>query len=999
MMGRFFSVFTRENREIPNQSDSNLDKLDVNEYEEDGFRGEKLSNVMHKEGFREIKLSQILQSLSENTWDYSKLIDLANLCTSPERELVELDALRANPDDYNLLKKLLQYEFDLYLEDGEASLDLLTNRLERVFSSSKILEKTQSINSVVESLNRSYTSDPYKTRGIALVLCKIFSNFSPIFSLSLYSKLKRNMLDERTKKVAFNCSKLAGRYLLSLELIDAFEHPDEADYQMRDIHTRVLKIIFEDDFRAYQNMLLRYDAEYESGGLIMVLENMSPYSSEIHNFITKYSDGATFDFSDHDGIKKLRIELKDIYDKRLILTGKSYKRGKFAEDLEAIPLYSIRRRLSDEALDSDGLVLLSGVKKILESQKISKRRGVEIVICLASELRNYDKTLALEAIEYGSHLFEGDERIARLNSIILSDNGYIEKAVKNLHGFEQPSTIKLKENLGQILRWINNGFDLNYLGDKSEDYSPKRLSVMYNVHSSLPYKTSGYTIRTREVVSAIKDMGLDISINVRWGFPTDRTDVIASDFGPLRDTFSDGGLDYTISPDSRGLREFKFEDYSRLAAESILERAVEKRPMAIFSASDATVGLASSMVARSLKIPFIYEMRGLWAMTRSANNPEFQGSARYDLMMKMEKQCALSATIVLTISDRMRRIVEGWGVERSKIMVLPNGIDSTWDSRSRLGEDGSNSQNTVFGYLGSIVPYEGLETIVEVAEVVKNYGLKGIKFVVVGNGSAKDDLIELVLSRNLSDLVDIREGIPNEMVPKFYAEVDAIILPRLDYEVCQIVPALKPLEAMANAKCVISSDVYPARELISDGENGILFQAGNSKDLAEKIIEIVKNDVDLEKIGKQGEDFVKRERVWPSLLSEIVCEIYTLQICTELNSKSPDTKYISYLIDKTDQIGSRDGEGSRVALFNEILKRKTGIRARRNAFLAFLRSLGDSNPENAVRFFLDWEEFVDHRSARSAVTFAKRAGLDYEAGSIIKRHVDILDEAFIEKNT
>ena len=114
MIGRFFSVFSGENRRIPNQSDSNLDNLDGKEYEEGGFRGEKLSNVMQEEGFREIKLSRILQSLGENTWDYSKLIELANLCTSPERELVELDALRANPNDYDLLKKLLQYEFDLF---------------------------------------------------------------------------------------------------------------------------------------------------------------------------------------------------------------------------------------------------------------------------------------------------------------------------------------------------------------------------------------------------------------------------------------------------------------------------------------------------------------------------------------------------------------------------------------------------------------------------------------------------------------------------------------------------------------------------------------------------------------------------------------------------------------------------------------------------------------------------------------------------------------------
>ena len=46
--------------------------------------------------------------------------------------------------------------------------------------------------------------------------------------------------------------------------------------------------------------------------------------------------------------------------------------------------------------------------------------------------------------------------------------------------------------------------------------------------------------------------------------------------------------------------------------------------------------------------------------------------------------------------------------------------------------------------LDRCVPYEGLQTIVEVAEIIKNNGLKGVKFVIVGDGSAKNDLIELV---------------------------------------------------------------------------------------------------------------------------------------------------------------------------------------------------------------------------------------------------------------
>ena len=92
------------------------------------------------------------------------------------------------------------------------------------------------------------------------------------------------------------------------------------------------------------------------------------------------------------------------------------------------------------------------------------------------------------------------------------------------------------------------------------------------------------------------------------GFPLDRDDVSNEEKERVATKFCESGIEYTFTPDPEGMRVWKDEEFSkrRLSRYSLARKT---RPMAIMSASDATIGLASAM-AKSLGVPFIYEMRG-----------------------------------------------------------------------------------------------------------------------------------------------------------------------------------------------------------------------------------------------------------------------------------------------------------------------------------------------------------------------------------------------------
>ena len=67
---------------------------------------------------------------------------------------------------------------------------------------------------------------------------------------------------------------------------------------------------------------------------------------------------------------------------------------------------------------------------------------------------------------------------------------------------------------------------------------------------------------------------------------------------------------------------------------------------------------------------------------------------------------------------------------------------------------------------------------------------------------------------------------------------------------------MKPFEAMASGKVLITSSVQALAEIVDDGETGLVFEKDNAKDLAAKL-ELVLTDANLRsKIGEKANKWV-----------------------------------------------------------------------------------------------------------------------------------------------
>jgi glycogen synthase len=135
--------------------------------------------------------------------------------------------------------------------------------------------------------------------------------------------------------------------------------------------------------------------------------------------------------------------------------------------------------------------------------------------------------------------------------------------------------------------------------------------------------------------------------------------------------------------------------------------------------------------------------------------------------------------------------------------------------------------------------------------------------VLVGGGQMDAELRATVVARGLGDVVHFTGRVPHAEVHRYYDLMDFLVFPRRRMRLTELVTPLKPVEAMAESRLVIASDVGGHRELIQDGVTGFLFAADDGAALARRVTEAVAAGGAHEAMREAGRRFVTTERVWP----------------------------------------------------------------------------------------------------------------------------------------
>lgn len=293
----------------------------------------------------------------------------------------------------------------------------------------------------------------------------------------------------------------------------------------------------------------------------------------------------------------------------------------------------------------------------------------------------------------------------------------------------------------------------------------------------------------------------------------------------------------------------------------------EINPDIIHAHSPVLNGLAALNAGKKHNIPVVYECRAFWEDAAVDHGTSTERSLRYRITHALETHVFKQANAVTTICEGLRKDIAQRGVAEKKITVIPNAVDIEKFSFGQSADPELKQKlglkdKTVLGFIGSFYAYEGIPLILEaLPEILKQQ--PDIRVLLVGGGPQEQVIKDKVKQLKLESYVVFTGRVAHDQVQDYYNQVDIFIYPRLAMRLTDLVTPLKPLEAMAQGRLVIASDVGGHKELIRDKENGILFKANDVSSLAACTLALLRRPQGWDKMRQLGRLFVERERNWP----------------------------------------------------------------------------------------------------------------------------------------
>lgn len=134
-------------------------------------------------------------------------------------------------------------------------------------------------------------------------------------------------------------------------------------------------------------------------------------------------------------------------------------------------------------------------------------------------------------------------------------------------------------------------------------------------------------------------------------------------------------------------------------------------------------------------------------------------------------------------------------------------------------------------YIGRLSKEKGIFDLVKAMKDNKE------TLLIAGSGPEKEKIEKLIKEEKLTKRVKLLGQLKPSEVKDYVRKAHAVVVPSLWYENCPY----SVLETIAIGKPIIGANIGGIPELVIDGENGLLFESGNSKDLSKKINELYSN--------------------------------------------------------------------------------------------------------------------------------------------------------------
>ena len=277
----------------------------------------------------------------------------------------------------------------------------------------------------------------------------------------------------------------------------------------------------------------------------------------------------------------------------------------------------------------------------------------------------------------------------------------------------------------------------------------------------------------------------------------------------------------------KAVREPLELSYSLVAYHRLRRACLTHRPDVLYERANL-FSLAGSWIKRCHELPFILEVNAPLYQERRTHD----GLAWPRLGRWSEETVWLSADRVLPVSQVLADFLRRAGVPEGRISVVPNAVNpkrfatpvDTVEAKRKLGLEG----RTVLGFVGYVRAWHQLERGIDLLCAAERADLH---FLLVGDGQGLEAVQEHARRQGVSDRVTVTGPVARDDMKALISSFDIALLPG----VTAYASPLKIYEYMALGRAIVAPDAPNIREILSHGENALLFDPTASNGFGEAV--------------------------------------------------------------------------------------------------------------------------------------------------------------------
>ncbi|MHB9133220.1 MAG: glycosyltransferase family 4 protein [Armatimonadota bacterium] len=240
-----------------------------------------------------------------------------------------------------------------------------------------------------------------------------------------------------------------------------------------------------------------------------------------------------------------------------------------------------------------------------------------------------------------------------------------------------------------------------------------------------------------------------------------------------------------------------------------------------------------------------------------------------DKLRRQEQLAFETADILITPSQATRHYLVHRQVPEERIIVIPNGVDTTLFQPVAFPME---EKPPTLLYIGTLAPWQGLDLLLDALR--RALPLHPMRLQILAPESNKwlKPINKLIRKLKVQEHVELLPSVPHDQVPAVIQAADICVAPLAPTErnTVQGCSPVKLFEYMACGKPIIASDLPVVREVLEHGETALLFNMKKSAHLADALVQLAGDHALRKRLGNNALRVVQERFTWQQAQDDLL---------------------------------------------------------------------------------------------------------------------------------